>query len=319
MINLVADTRVPGMARPDPEAQAGRALRRLRLSHGWSQEEVARRMHAFGYDFHQTMIAKIEAAQRPLRVRELADFAALYSVEVHELIYPPNGSLEEIDQLITTTEEQRLAARRQAEMIEIRLHKAQSELAAIQNEYEECRRTVIMLEDRLEYLHYEKAKFARFEADDPTAPNELAEPIHSGGARTTQQALTDLDHAIELNPGSATAFATRADIFRQLGRYEEALTSIDHAIELNPGSATAFATRADIFRQLGRYEEALTSIDHAIKLNPGSATAFATRADIFRQLGRHEEALTSIDHAIKLNHDGHHPQEVNNRTSSTNA
>ena len=55
-------------------------------------------MKAYGYDFHQTMIAKIEAAQRPIRVRELADFAALYGMEAHELIYPPAGSLKEASQ-----------------------------------------------------------------------------------------------------------------------------------------------------------------------------------------------------------------------------
>jgi transcriptional regulator with XRE-family HTH domain len=72
----------------------------LRLARKWSQEEVAVRMTAYGYDFHQTMIAKIEAAQRPLRVRELADFAALYGVEVQDLVHPPTGSLEEVEQEI---------------------------------------------------------------------------------------------------------------------------------------------------------------------------------------------------------------------------
>src|ERR1700730_8509472 len=114
MINLVENEQLAGTSRPDPEVQAGRALRRLRLSKGWSQEEVARRMRSYGYDFHQTMIAKIEAAQRPLRVRELVDFAALYGVEVHELIYPSNGSLAEIDLEIGEVERRREAARRMA-------------------------------------------------------------------------------------------------------------------------------------------------------------------------------------------------------------
>jgi hypothetical protein len=57
-------------------------------------------MAAYGYDFHQTAIAKIEAAQRPLRVRELADFAALYGVGVQELVYAPARTLPEIDQEI---------------------------------------------------------------------------------------------------------------------------------------------------------------------------------------------------------------------------
>lgn len=58
-------------------------------------------MTAYGYDFHQTTIAKIESAQRPLRVRELADFAALYGVEVQDLVYAPTLSLPEIDRGIT--------------------------------------------------------------------------------------------------------------------------------------------------------------------------------------------------------------------------
>ena len=86
--------------RTDPEEQAGKALRRLRLARNWSQQEVAVQMTAYGYDFHQTTIAKIEAAQRPLRVRELADFAALFGVEVQELMYAPTRALPEVDQEI---------------------------------------------------------------------------------------------------------------------------------------------------------------------------------------------------------------------------
>src|SRR6266567_8315108 len=97
---MESDAAVVDGLRHDPEAEAGRALRLLRQARDWSQEEVAARMRAYGYDFHQTMIAKIEAAQRPLRVRELADFAALYGIEVHELIYPPAGSLKEVSREI---------------------------------------------------------------------------------------------------------------------------------------------------------------------------------------------------------------------------
>jgi transcriptional regulator with XRE-family HTH domain len=89
-----------GDRRADPEEQAGKALRKLRLARNWSQQEVATRMTAYGYDFHQTTIAKIEAAQRPLRLRELADFAALYGVEVQELVHAPTRALPEVDQEI---------------------------------------------------------------------------------------------------------------------------------------------------------------------------------------------------------------------------
>ena len=112
--------------RPDPEVQAGRALRRLRKARGWSQDEVGRRMKAYGYDFHQTMIAKIEAAQRPLRVRELADFAALYGMEVHELIYPPAGSLREVSREIATVTDHLQAADRDVQARRQELGKARA-------------------------------------------------------------------------------------------------------------------------------------------------------------------------------------------------
>ena len=37
----VGNKQVAGITRPDSEVQAGRTLRRLRLSKGWSQEEAA--------------------------------------------------------------------------------------------------------------------------------------------------------------------------------------------------------------------------------------------------------------------------------------
>jgi len=161
-----------GAARPDPEVQAGRALRRLRLSQGWSQEEVAKRMQAYGYDFHQTTIAKIEAAQRPLRVRELAHFAALYEVEVHELIYPPNGSLAEIDHEITEVKSRVTAIREREQSTAVVLRQARDVLEAAQSEHAMCSREAAMLEGRLSFLLKEREKFASWEDDEESAPSD---------------------------------------------------------------------------------------------------------------------------------------------------
>ncbi|HEY7274970.1 MAG TPA: helix-turn-helix transcriptional regulator [Trebonia sp.] len=155
--------------RPDPEAQAGRMLRRLREARGWTQEEVARRMHAYGYDFHQTMIAKIEAAQRPLRVRELADFASLYCVQIQDLIYPPSGSqgaaAEELAELESLWEkaEERVKASMQ------RLRAAREAVEAAQADYELHRREQAMLEDRLEFIRQEAGYSWTAVKPDPSA------------------------------------------------------------------------------------------------------------------------------------------------------
>ena len=166
-----------GGGRTDPEVQAGQALRRLRLSRNWSQEEVALRMTAYGYDFHQTMIAKIEAAQRPLRVRELADFAALYGVEMQDLIYPPSRSLPEIDQEIAevtarldTARAQAAAAARDLESVRRAMHDAE---AAFQISTAEA----AVVEGRLVSLRTDREKLVSWESgaegDSRTEPGTL--------------------------------------------------------------------------------------------------------------------------------------------------
>jgi len=149
--------------RPDPEVQAGRALRRLRTARGWSQEEVGRRMKAYGYDFHQTMIAKIEAAQRPLRVRELADFAALYGMEVHELIYPPAGSLTEVNGEIAMLTDHLQVADRDVQAHRQELDKAQAAAAAAEEDLRRQEGEAAMLRGRLTYLEAARKKLAEWE------------------------------------------------------------------------------------------------------------------------------------------------------------
>src|ERR1700730_14260039 len=175
MINLVENEQLAGTSRPDPEVQAGRALRRLRLSKGWSQEEVARRMRSYGYDFHQTMIAKIEAAQRPLRVRELADFAALYGVEVQDLVYPPTGSLPETDQEIAEITARQDMVQAQAADARQELVVAREAMHHAEAKYQASAREAAVLEGRLASLLAEREKLIGWESDEDHSLAENSE------------------------------------------------------------------------------------------------------------------------------------------------
>ena len=77
--------------RPDAEKLAGRNLRALRTARHWPLREVAERMKAYGYTWHQTVVAKIETGQRPLRLNEAVDLADLYAVSLADLFAPPKG------------------------------------------------------------------------------------------------------------------------------------------------------------------------------------------------------------------------------------
>ena len=68
---------------PTPEQLVGRQVRLLRQGRGWSQQEVAEKMRAYGYKWSQATVTRLESATRPIRLNELADLAILFSVPVN--------------------------------------------------------------------------------------------------------------------------------------------------------------------------------------------------------------------------------------------
>jgi transcriptional regulator with XRE-family HTH domain len=71
-----------------PEEIAGRQLALLREERGWSQSEVARRMEASGYNWHQATVGRVENGKHPLRLNELVRLAAMFGVSPIRLIVP---------------------------------------------------------------------------------------------------------------------------------------------------------------------------------------------------------------------------------------
>jgi transcriptional regulator with XRE-family HTH domain len=158
-------------------------------------------MTDYGYDFHQTMIAKIEAAQRPLRVRELADFAALYGVDVRDLVYPLTSSVLEADQEIAELTEERERARVHVDAARQQLVVARKDLQDAEDAYRVSAAEVAVLEGRLASLLEQRQKLTSREPDEDRSPAEGSNkakrdtlgvnesPIASAGAPTVLRIL----------------------------------------------------------------------------------------------------------------------------------
>jgi transcriptional regulator with XRE-family HTH domain len=211
-INPVENEDVTAAAqRSDPEVQAGQALRRLRLARNWSQDEVAARMTAYGYDFHQTTIAKIEAAQRPLRVRELADFAALYDLDVQDLVYPPTRSAAETDEEISeVTARLEIVQARAAEEFS-QLHAAREAEHRLHAQYRASAAEAVALEGRKAALLAARQKLMNWE---PTKDSAGVDP------RTKRGELVSKGHSVASPAAGPTVL--RILLGTQLRRLREA-------------------------------------------------------------------------------------------------
>lgn len=69
-----------------PQARFGEQIRRLRLSRGWSQEELAQRAGR-----HWTYIGGIERGERNITIRVIADLAHALGVDIRDL-FPSKGA-----------------------------------------------------------------------------------------------------------------------------------------------------------------------------------------------------------------------------------
>ncbi len=110
-VNHVMQERTPDdVSPPTPELVAGRNLRLLRQRRGWSQQELVEKMRAYGYEWSQATVTRLEAATRPLRLNELADLALLFEIPLGELLGFGEPSSEQTDLDAVEQELSQLAA-----------------------------------------------------------------------------------------------------------------------------------------------------------------------------------------------------------------
>jgi len=144
-------------------------------------------MTAYGHDFHQTTVAKIEAAQRPLRVRELADFAALYGVGVQDLVHGPSParSIAEIDREIADVMKRLGRAQQVAATAAAHLETARQALRAAEAVHRTSSADVTTLETRLTALTADRKKLPRWESDvEPSSKRSSSEAQRSAPSWT---------------------------------------------------------------------------------------------------------------------------------------
>ena len=115
-----------------------------------------------------------------------------------------------------------------------------------------------------------------------------------------EEAVSDANEAIRLNPNYAPAYMLRGYIKSNLDRPEEAVSDLNEAIRLNPNYAPAYMIRGMIKNSLDRPEEAVSDLNEAVRLKPNSADPYMIRGMIKNNLDRPEEAVSDLNEAVRL-------------------
>jgi serine/threonine-protein kinase len=110
--------------------------------------------------------------------------------------------------------------------------------------------------------------------------------------------------AIELNPGYSTAHHWYAvDYLAMIGRFEEALSEIDQAISLDPLSAIAQEGRGFVLMVSRRYPEAVLQYEALKEFDPSFSKAWTSLGRVLAQMGEYEKAIESYKMGRELGGD----------------
>jgi len=100
----------------------------------------------------------------------------------------------------------------------------------------------------------------------------LAQAIHFyRGYLNYDRAREELAEAQHTLPNNAQIFAYLGYIERRQGRWDEAITSLEHSVELDPRNAVPILDLEDTYLALRRYGEAIAMANRALALEPRSA------------------------------------------------
>jgi tetratricopeptide (TPR) repeat protein len=103
-----------------------------------------------------------------------------------------------------------------------------------------------------------------------------------------------------MSKAEVLAYALMRDESQRIGRLEEALTAINHSLELDPNSRTKWRFKADILSQLDRKDEAVEAFDEVLKQNPEDADSWLWKASLLTEMKKYNESLEAYDKAIEL-------------------
>ena len=117
------------------------------------------------------------------------------------------------------------------------------------------------------------------------------------------QAVSDFDTAIRLEPLSNPSRQAKGVARLMQGKYAEATPDFDAVLDLDPDNADALSSRGVARSALGQYEEAIGDLHRSLALQPDNPVALITRALAYVALGVYDKAVEDLGAVLELEPD----------------
>ena len=117
------------------------------------------------------------------------------------------------------------------------------------------------------------------------------------------QAISNFDKAISINPRFFLAYNNLGNVMKNLGKFEQSLYQYEQAIKIKPDYFEAYYNLASLYRYFYKYNEAIENYRKAIKIKPNYTEAYNNLGHALNSIGNFDEALECYKKAIKIKPD----------------
>ncbi len=119
--------------------------------------------------------------------------------------------------------------------------------------------------------------------------------------RVWRDSLSLWSHQIKIYPNRIPGpYNDRGNIFRKAGLYDEALSDFNTSIAINPTKAMTYNNRGLTYRYMGDHDRAMADFNEAIRVEPDYALAYNNRGLEFMDKGKYKLALADFERALSL-------------------
>lgn len=145
----------------------------------------------------------------------------------------------------------------------------------------------------------------RIPANDPGAHNNLAIIYYNKGMY--QEAIKELETALELNPRFVLARSNLDIILRKTGMLDERIEQLSKKVEQAPEDEDKILELADTYVKLKKYSHGIIYYKKVLERNPNSYRAHFGFSDTLKYLGKYDDAIEEMNLAldVRQSHEGY--------------
>ena len=114
-------------------------------------------------------------------------------------------------------------------------------------------------------------------------------------------AISDFNKTIELNPYYTDAYIFRGSAYFKGGQLDKAIVDYNKVLEMEPDNTDIYNLRGNAYYIKGQIDRAIADYTRAIELNPGLAAAYYNRGSTYNILGKIDMASNDYKKALELN------------------